>query len=95
MPSTLTAGTLRFVRHCTRFPGALWYLALDAGQRRDHSALAVLYLYWVAHGRCPLTFEYLFELQLIILNAAFGNAGAARVAQFHCAAQLLRTSPNR
>ena len=28
------------------------------------------------------------------LNPAVGNAGAAREAQFHCAAQLLRTSPN-
>ena len=30
----------------------------------------------------------------MMLNAAVGNAGAAREAQFHCAAQLLRTSPN-
>ena len=30
----------------------------------------------------------------IILNPAVGNAGAAREAQFHCAAQLLRASPN-
>ena len=66
MPSTLTAGTLRFVRHCTRFPGALWYLALDAGQRRDHSALAVLYLYWIAQGQCRTTYEYLFEPKLEI-----------------------------
>ena len=29
MPSTLNPGTLRFVRHGTRFPGPLWYLALD------------------------------------------------------------------
>jgi len=66
MPSTLTAGTLRFVRHCSRFPGPLWYLALDAGQRRDHSALAVLFLYWIAHGQCRTTYEYLFEPKLEI-----------------------------
>ena len=28
------------------------------------------------------------------LNPAVGNAGAAREAQFNCAAQLLRASPN-
>ena len=66
MPSTLNPGTLRFVRHCTRFPGPLWFLALDAGQRRDHSALAVLYLYWIAHGQCRTTYEYLFEPKLEI-----------------------------
>ena len=33
-------------------------------------------------------------LVAFILNPAVGNAGAAREAQFHCAAQLLRTSPN-
>ena len=66
MPSTLTAGLLRFVRHSTRFPATLWYLALDAGQRRDHSALAVLYLYWIAHGQCRTTYEYLFEPKLEI-----------------------------
>ena len=66
MSSTLTAGTLRFVRHCTRFPGPLWYLALDAGQRRDHSALAALHLSWTAQGRCPVTYEYLFQPQLEI-----------------------------
>jgi hypothetical protein len=61
MLSPLTAGTLRFVRHGTRFPGPLWYLALDAGQRRDHSAIAVLYLQWIAQGQCRTTFEFLFE----------------------------------
>jgi len=66
MPSTLTAGTLRFVRHCSRFPAPLWYLALDAGQRRDHSALVVLYLHWTAQGQCRTTYEYLFEPQLEI-----------------------------
>ena len=66
MPSTLTAGTLRFVRHATRYPGPLWYLALDAGQRRDHSALAVLCLYWTAQGQCRTTYEYLFEPNLEI-----------------------------
>ena len=30
----------------------------------------------------------------VTLNPAVGNAGAAREAQFHCAAQLLRASPN-
>ena len=30
----------------------------------------------------------------LILNPAVGNAGAARMAQFLCAAQLIRTSPN-
>ena len=30
----------------------------------------------------------------LILNPAVKSAGAARKAQFHCAAQLLRTSPN-
>ena len=39
MPSTLTAGMLRVVRHSTRFPAMLWYLALDAGQRRDHGPM--------------------------------------------------------
>ena len=33
-------------------------------------------------------------VELIKLNPAVGNAGAAREAQFHCAAQLLRASPN-
>ena len=28
------------------------------------------------------------------LNPTVGNAGAAREAQFHCAAQLFRASPN-
>ena len=32
--------------------------------------------------------------ETVNLNPAVGNAGAAREAQFHCAAQLLRTSPN-
>ena len=41
MPSTLTAGMLRFVRDCTRFPGPLWYLALDAGQRRPSRRMIV------------------------------------------------------
>ena len=58
MPSTLTAGT--------GFPGPLWYLGLDAGQRRDHSALAVLYLYGNVHGQCRTTYEYLFEPKLEI-----------------------------
>ena len=31
MSITLTAGKLRFVRHATRDPGPLWYLALDTG----------------------------------------------------------------
>jgi len=66
MSTTLTAGKLRFVRHCTRFPEPMWYLALDLGQRRDHSALAALNLRWTAHGRCPVTFEYLFEPNLEI-----------------------------
>ena len=66
MATTLTAGKLRFVRYATAYPGPMWYFALDLGQRRDHSALAVLYLCWVAHGRCPVTFEYLFEPQLSI-----------------------------
>ena len=34
------------------------------------------------------------EVEAITLNSAVGNAGAAREAQFHRAAQLLRTSPN-
>ena len=66
MPSTLNPGLLRFVRHSTRFPATLWYLALDAGQRRDHSALAVLCLDWVAHGQCRITYEHLFEPKLEI-----------------------------
>ena len=66
MQSTLTAGTLRFVRHCTRFPGPLWYLALDAGQRRDHSALAALHLNWTARGQCLTTYEHLFQPHLEI-----------------------------
>jgi hypothetical protein len=66
MPSTFTAGKFRLVRHRTGFPGLRWYFALDLGQRRDHSALAALSLQWVAHGRCPVTFEYLFEPQLSI-----------------------------
>ena len=32
--------------------------------------------------------------RLFTLNPAVGNAGTAREAQFHCAAQLLRASPN-
>ena len=64
MSITLTAGKLRFVRYATAYPAPMWYFALDLGQRLDHSALAVLYLCWVAHGRCPVTFEYLFEPQL-------------------------------
>ena len=66
MSQTFTAGKLRFVRYATRYPCSMWYFALDLGQRRDHSALAALFLYWVAHGRCPVTFEYLFEPQLNI-----------------------------
>ena len=34
------------------------------------------------------------ESLFLILNPAVGNAGAAREAQFHCASQLLRASPN-
>jgi hypothetical protein len=41
-------------------------LALDAGQRRDHSALAVLYLHWVAQGQCRTTYEHLFQPHLEI-----------------------------
>ena len=33
-------------------------------------------------------------IALFNLNSAVGNAGAARETQFHCAAQLLRASPN-
>lgn len=66
MSNTLTAGKLRFVRHCTPFPYPMWYFALDLGQRRDHSALAVLHLRWTANGRCPVTFEYQFEPHLEI-----------------------------
>ena len=66
MSSTLTAGKLRLVRHCSRYPSPMWYFGLDLGQRRDHSALAAVNLQWIAHSRCPLTFEYLFEPKLTI-----------------------------
>jgi hypothetical protein len=64
MSATLTSGTLRAVRHATRLPGTLWYLALDAGQRRDHSALAVLQLHWTHIGQCGVTYEHLFQPNL-------------------------------
>ena len=66
MPATFTSGTLRCVRHSSRFPAMLWYLGLDAGQRRDHSALAVLCLCWTAIGQCPVTYEHLFQPHLEI-----------------------------
>ena len=65
MPSTLTAGTLRFVRHCSRFPGPLWYLAHDAGQRRTtyeylfEPQLEIRYLKRFPIG---LSYEKLYEL---------------------------------
>ena len=61
MSITLTAGKLRFVRHATGYPGPMSCFALDMGQRRDHSALAVLYLFWTAQGQSLTTYEYLFE----------------------------------
>lgn len=66
MSDNLTAGKLRFARHQTRYPEPKWYFGLDLGQRRDHSALAVLHLQWTFHGQSPVTFEYLFEPQLYI-----------------------------
>jgi hypothetical protein len=66
MPTTLTAGKLRFVRHYSRYPSPMRYIGLDLGQRRDHSALSALNLQWIAHGRCPVSFEYLFEPKLSI-----------------------------
>lgn len=66
MSASLTAGKLRFVRHRTSYPDPKWYFGLDLGQRRDHSALAALNLQWIAQGRCPVTFEFLFEPQLSI-----------------------------
>ena len=66
MSSSLSAGTLRFVRHSSRFPSPFWYLALDIGQRRDHSALAALRLHWTAEGQCAATYEFLFRPHLEI-----------------------------
>ena len=43
----------------------------------------------------PGVLSALRHVPRIILNPAVESAGAAREAQFHCAAQMLRTSPNR
>ena len=67
MTANLSAGSLRFVRHRTQFPGPKTYFGLDLGQRRDHSALAALQLLWTPLGRCPVTFEFLFEPRLQVL----------------------------
>ena len=42
----------------------------------------------------PGVLSALRHVPRIILNPAVESAGAAREAQFHCAAQLLRASPN-
>jgi len=44
-----------------------WYIGLDLGQRRDHSALAVVGLSWTHLGRCPVTFAQRFRPGLSIL----------------------------
>jgi hypothetical protein len=67
MSANLSAGNLRFVRHTTRFPAPVSYFGLDLGQRRDHSALAVLQLHWQPLGTCPATFEFLFQPSLHVL----------------------------
>lgn len=37
-----------------------WFLGLDLGQRRDHSALATLEIFWTYSGRDAVTFEHVW-----------------------------------
>ena len=60
------AGLVLFVPNAARYPAPMVYLGLDLGQRRDHSALAVVQLGWIACGRCPQTFAYRFQPELVI-----------------------------
>jgi hypothetical protein len=57
---------LVYIRHQTRFPDPKWFLGLDLGQRRDHSAVAVLDLSWIPSGQCKLTYAWLFEPCLVL-----------------------------
>lgn len=58
--------TRGFVSPYTPAPLPFWYLGLDLGQRRDHSALAILQLLWTPLGRCATTYQYLFQPELVI-----------------------------
>jgi len=64
--STEKQPVLEYVLHQTRTPAPRWLIGLDAGQRRDHTAISVLDLTWVEQGRCPVTYGWLFEPQLTI-----------------------------
>lgn len=68
MSIALHSGSLRFVRHATRYPDPKWYFGADLGQRRDFSALAVLELSWQPRGHCPVSFAYQFEPTLRVRN---------------------------
>lgn len=60
------AGLLAFVPGRTLTPEPRWYLGLDLGQRRDHSALAAVELCWHHRGRCPVTYANLFQPEAAI-----------------------------
>ncbi len=59
-------GLLRYVRSATRVPHPRWYLGLDLGQRRDHSALSMLELSWEPQGQCRVDYSWLFQPRLAV-----------------------------
>jgi len=56
----------RYVRPYGPVPAPEWYLGLDLGQRKDHSALAIFHQQWTPIGRCAQTYEYLFQSELTV-----------------------------
>lgn len=59
-------GELFYVQHTTRYPQPHWKTGLDAGQRHDHSALALLEITWELKGRSKWDYSHIFEPRLTI-----------------------------
>lgn len=47
-------------------PRNRWFLGVDLGQRRDHSAIAALELSWHYHGRSPLNYDWIYKPAVVL-----------------------------
>lgn len=61
-------------------PATSWFLGLDLGQRRDHSALATLSCEWTIEGRSPVTFEWIKVPRLVIRGLSRFPLGTSYIA---------------
>ena len=67
-PQNNGAAIRQFVPGSNIRPDPKWYIGLDLGQRRDHTALAAVLLTWNHLGPCKVTYAQRYQPELKLLR---------------------------